>query len=114
MVRNALINNQSVYIDNTHPSRESREIFISIAKELNISVKCLQFTADEWLCKHLDVFRSITRKLEPLPAVAFNTFRSRYQPPTEDEGFDKIIQVPFDAQFIYNDDNLELFHYYLF
>jgi len=113
LVRSSLLNNQSVYIDNTHPTRESREIFISIAKELNIPVNCLQFTTDEWLCKHLDVYRSITRKLEPLPAVAFNTFRSRYQPPLEDEGFEKIIQIPFDANFS-SDDDLELFHSYLF
>ena len=113
LVRSSLLNNQSVYIDNTHPTRESREAFISVAKELNIPIKCLQFTADEWLCKHLDVFRSITRKIEPLPAVAFNTFRAKYQPPTEGEGFDAIIQVPFDA-YITTEDHLELFHSYLF
>lgn len=112
LVRSSLLSNQSVYIDNTHPTRESREVFISVAKELNIPVKCLQFTADEWLCKHLDVYRSITGKLDPLPAVAFNTFRSKYQPPVENEGFDKIIQVPFDATFS-GDDDLELFHSYL-
>ena len=113
LVKTSLVNNQSVYIDNTHPTRESRGIFISIAKELKIPVKCLQFTADEWLCKHLDIYRSITKKMDTLPAVAFNIFRSKYQPPVIDEGFKNIIQIQFDASFS-SDDDLDLFHSYLF
>ena len=113
LIRNALTNKQSVYIDNTHPRRESREVFISVAKEFNVIVKCLHFIADEWLCKHLDVYRSITNKVEPLPSVAFNSFRSKYQPPSETEGFEKIIQIPFHGNFG-SDRDLELFQSYLF
>lgn len=112
-VKTAFSNNQSVYIDNTNPSIESREAFINIAKTLDISVKCLHFTADEWLCKHLDVFRSIKSKTDPLPTVAFNTFRSRYQPPSEIEGFQTIVQVPFVAQFA-SEEDLNTFQSYLF
>ena len=113
LVRSAFNSKQSVYIDNTHPTRESREIFIAIAKEFNFPVKCFHFVADEWLCKHLDVFRSIKTKVEPLPSVAFNTFRSKHQSPNEIEGFDKIIQIPFMANFE-SDDEIDLFQSYLY
>lgn len=113
LVKSSLLKKQSVYIDNTNPTRESREMFISIAKDLNIPVICLQFTADEWLSKHLDVYRSIKGKIDPLPGVVFNSFRSKYQPPVKDEGFEKIIQLPFEINFASNDD-LELFRSYLF
>lgn len=113
LIRSSLSSQQSVYIDNTHPTKESREVFISIAKEFSIPVKCLHFVADEWFCKHLDVFRSITRKVDPLSSVAFNTFRSRYQPPNENEGFELIIQVPFVANFDCENER-ELFSNYLF
>ena len=113
LVKFSLKNNQSVYIDNTNPSRESRETFISIAKEFNIPVKCLQFTTDEWLCKHLNIYRSITKKIDHVPTVAFNSFRSNYQPPVINEGFDVIIPVPFEAN-LSSEDDKELFHSYLF
>lgn len=113
LIRSALTKKQSVYIDNTHPNRESREVFISIAKEFNVPVKCLHFVADDWLCKHLDIYRSITTKVEPLPSVAFNTFRSKYQPPNEIEGFDEIIQVQFTANFE-SLNEIDLFQSYLF
>lgn len=112
-VRTAINNNQSVYIDNTNPTIDSRQIFLNIAKELNVPVKCLQFTADEWLCKHLDTFRSIKNKTDPLPQVAFNTFRSKYQPPSKSEGFEIIIQVSFKAEFT-SEDDIKLFKSYLF
>lgn len=113
MIRGAFSKNKSVYIDNTHPTRESREVFISVAKEFNVPVKCLHFVADEWLCKHLDIYRSITTKVEPLPSVAFNNFRSKYQSPNEIEGFDEIIQVPFTAIFE-SIGEIDLFQSYLF
>ena len=111
-VSQALKNNQSVYIDNTNPTRESRQVFIQLAKELNVQVKCLHFTADEWLCKHLNVFRSITKSTEQLPAVAFNSFRSKYQPPCEAEGFHEIVVIPFDCVFRNNEES-EIFSNYL-
>jgi bifunctional polynucleotide phosphatase/kinase len=113
LARSALESKQSVYIDNTHPTRESREAFVSMAKEFNVSVKCLHFISDEWLCKHLDIYRSITKNVEPLPSVAFNSFRAKYQQPIEIEGFDAIIQVPFIANFE-SSDEIDLFQSYLF
>ena len=112
-VRCAIKNSQSVYIDNTNPTIQSREVFISIAKELKIPVKCLLFTSDDWLCKHLDVFRSIRDKTEPLPSVAFKAFKSKYQPPSKPEGFDTILPVQFSGQFVTGDD-IDLFQSYLF
>ena len=37
LVRSSLRSNHSVYIDNTHPTKDSREVFISVAKEFQLS-----------------------------------------------------------------------------
>lgn len=112
-VKSAFESKQSVYIDNTNPSIESRQVFIEFAKEFDFPVKCVHFLADEWLCKHLDVFRVISTNSEPLPSVAFNSFRSKYQEPLENEGFDFVIKIQFSAEFE-SQNELELFQTYLF
>ena len=111
--RSALLSGQSVYVDNTHPTRESRYDFISIAAEMKIPVRCLLFVTDDWLSKHLDVFRSITNQIDPLPLVAFHSFHSRYEPPLIQEGFTEVIQVPFIPEFK-SDDHRVIFSQYLF
>jgi len=113
VLQTALSNNQSVYIDNTHPTIESRQVFISIAKQYSVPVIGLHFTADDWLCRHLDVFRSITCKVDLLPPVAFRSFHSKYQPPTISEGFEIIHMVDFTGQFS-SEKDVDLFTSYLF
>ncbi len=111
--RAALAKGQSVYVDNTHPTRESRLEFISIASEMNIPTRCILFVTDDCLSKHLDVFRSITTRVEPLPSVAFHAFHNRYQPPVLQEGFSEIIQIPFVPEFDSAEKKL-IFTQYLF
>ena len=112
-VKAALASNQSVYIDNINHTQESRATFLEISKEFKIPVSCLQFVTEEWLCRHLNVYRSIITKSEPIPSVVFNSFIAQYQPPTINEGFTCIYQIPFNAEFK-NEKDLELFCKYLF
>lgn len=112
LVRSSLSSGKSVYIDNTSPTCESRVPFVAIAKEHGIHVRCFQFIGEEELCRHLNVFRSITQNIEPLPAVAFNSFKANYRVPELDEGFESILQVPFTAQFE-SETELDLFKQYL-
>lgn len=111
-VRAAIDAGKSVYIDNTHANRDSRRDLIEMAKERGLRIRCLQFIVDDWLSKHLDYFRAVTQKIDPLPNVAFNVFHSRYQPPVIEEGYDEIVQVRFVPQFE-NDDQKQLFCQYL-
>jgi bifunctional polynucleotide phosphatase/kinase len=104
---------QSVYIDNTHPSVESRNVFISIAKTFNVPIICLNFVSDPLLSRHLDVFRSITTRTDTLPPVAFNSFFSKFQPPNLEEGFETIHHIKFESHFLCDKD-VELFSSYLF
>lgn len=113
VVKAALGNNQSVYIDNINHTKESRAAFLEISEEFKIPVSCLHFVTEEWLCRHLNVYRSIITKSEPIPTVVFNSFRANYQPPTINEGFTSIYQIPFNAEFK-NKKDLELFRKYLF
>lgn len=113
LVKEAFSKKQHVYIDNTNPTSESRQVFLNIAREYGFVAKCIHFTADEWLCRHLDMFRSLTKPIDPLPHFVFNSFRSRYQIPVMDEGFDSIIQLKFKAYFE-SEYEKEIFKSYLF
>ena len=111
-VESALRTHQSVFIDNTNPSIETRAPFINLARKHSIPIRCIRMQVDQWTCLHLDTFRSITRAVDPLPRVAFTSFWSKYQQPSLSEGFESIVSVPFVPQFQSKEEE-DLFCQYL-
>lgn len=86
----------SIIIDNTNPSKENRFVFINKIKEYdeNIKIKCIKFTMNIYLSKHLNHFRYITNKCPILiPDIAYNMFNKNYSNPEFKENIDEIINI---------------------
>lgn len=90
---------KSVVIDNTNPTIKIRKEYVDMARECQVPVKCLWFSAQLPLAQHLNVHRSITKNMYRLPQVAFSTYHSRFQEPTLNEGFQEVVKIPFVPKF---------------
>ncbi|CAB11157.2 DNA kinase/phosphatase Pnk1 [Schizosaccharomyces pombe] len=99
----ALKKEKSVVIDNTNPTIESRKMWIDIAQEFEIPIRCIHLQSSEELARHNNVFRYIHHNQKQLPEIAFNSFKSRFQMPTVEEGFTNVEEVPFKCLKDYED-----------
>ncbi|CCG84736.1 protein of unknown function [Taphrina deformans PYCC 5710] len=99
-----LMEGKSVCVDNTNASVESRAHWLQLAADVKapekIPVRVVHFTADVELCEHNNAVRAFAPRngeesRELLPAVAFSSFKGRYEPPRVEEGFMKLEQVEF-------------------
>lgn len=82
--KSALEASKSVVFDATNGTKERRALYIALAKELNVPVRCIHVntTMEE------AIERNNAREREKgVPKLAYYTYRKRFQQPTEDEGF---------------------------
>ncbi|PHH55080.1 Bifunctional polynucleotide phosphatase/kinase [Ceratocystis fimbriata CBS 114723] len=92
----------SLVIDNTNADPSTRAMWVALAKEKKIPIRCVHFTTPINLCIHNDSYRSSGKmpdanpeKRARLPGIAFSSFTKRYVPPKKDEGFADITDVEF-------------------
>jgi len=96
---------------------------MSLAKDLNVPIRCVYFFSTPELCRHNNAVRAANKELvsshksklpfseqrnsysaqnpesrTSLPGIAFGDFGRRFQEPTLDEGFEDIIPVKFQFQ----------------
>jgi len=86
----------SLIIDNTNPSKENRFSYINKVKEFNnnITIRCIKFSMNIHLSKHLNHFRFITNQCPILiPDIAYNMFNKFYSNPEFNENIDEIIII---------------------
>ena len=100
VVETALINGQSVVVDNTHVDKQSRRSYIDLGLKYDVKVRALVMTTTHDHARHNNLFREIidsshARIKEPL----FNQYRARHEPATLDEGISEIIKVNFVPTF---------------
>ncbi|KAL6235179.1 hypothetical protein BDW75DRAFT_210493 [Aspergillus navahoensis] len=98
---------RSVVVDNTNADVDTRAQWIEVAKEFNVPIRCVYFSAPPALCKHNNAVRAANRSLNPesrtlLPGIAFGDFAKRFEEPTLAEGFQDIVRVDFRFR---GDDN---------
>ena len=108
----ALQAGKSVVIDNTNPDIKTRAIWIDLAKQHGATARCIHLTSSERLCKHNNWLRVVAAGCEQLddrqvmgdvaseprsllPAIAFNSYRTRFESPSLKEGFATLQDVPF-------------------
>ena len=101
---------KSVVIDNTNPSKDSRQSYINIAKKLGVPVRCFHFQATKELAEHMNMFRQTQSagKIRRVPAVGYNMFKSKFVAPDISEGFTEIKKIDFVPNFK-SDVDKELF-----
>ena len=110
MAREILEGSVSVAVDNTNADTETRAVWISLATEYEVPIRCVYFTSPTHLCEHNDTVRALSgslsgmkqngEKLNPekreiLPHSAFSFYRSRFKEPQITEGFQDIVRVDF-------------------
>ena len=89
---------RSVVIDNTNPDVASRERYITLAKKLNVPVRCFYFTTTLAHSRHNNVYRELTTTdpdYKKVPELAFNMYKSKFVEPTLSEGFDEVVRINF-------------------
>ncbi|ELR24286.1 DNA 3'phosphatase [Acanthamoeba castellanii str. Neff] len=105
----ALAQGKSVVIDNTNPSDSARALYINIAKERGVPVRCFTFKTPIELAQHLNVYRENMSGVKRVPGIAYNMFKKQYVEPRLAEGFTEIKPITFVPQFD-NPDQEKLFH----
>ncbi|VDK36000.1 unnamed protein product [Taenia asiatica] len=86
----------SVVVDNTNVTAASREPFLKTTKSLGVpAYACVMQTSLDH-CRHNEMFRQLTVKNHSkISSIVFNQMKKNYQPPTKNEGFEEIFDVPF-------------------
>lgn len=75
-------------------------MWVELAKEARIPIRCVWFRTPLHLCEHNDAVRAHNKLLNPearqgLPRPAFTGFASRYKEPRVQEGFQDVTEIPF-------------------
>lgn len=84
---------------------ETRAEFLKLAKKHDLPVRCFYFVADTDLCRHNNYYRHITQgDRDLLSEIVFRTFKSRFQEPTMDEGYQEIKKI----NFVFDGDDTDL------
>eukprot|EP01125_Pyxidicula_operculata_P014607 TRINITY_DN4884_c0_g1_i4.p2 TRINITY_DN4884_c0_g1~~TRINITY_DN4884_c0_g1_i4.p2 ORF type:complete len:279 (-),score=78.49 TRINITY_DN4884_c0_g1_i4:27-863(-) len=101
LARQSISESKSVVIDNTNPDKSTRGEYIKIAKEYDLPVRCFVLSTPRKLADHLNAYRErITNgEVGRIPDIAYNMFQSKYEEPSEKEGFVDIMKVNFVPEF---------------
>ncbi|KAL7752293.1 DNA kinase/phosphatase Pnk1 [Sorochytrium milnesiophthora] len=94
-VEEALKAGSSVVVDNTNPDIATRRLYLDLARPLQIPTRAIHLRTHVDVARHLNKLRSLTSTREQLPAIAFNSYYSRYQEPSVEEGLTEVVHVDF-------------------
>lgn len=97
--KEGLASGKSVIVDNTNPEASTRRLYIQLAKEAKVPVRCFYFGENEGLAQHNNYYRALYKKSaekrDVLSIIAYRTFKSRLQVPTVTEGYSEVKQIHF-------------------
>lgn len=101
----AITNNLSIVIDNTSPSKESRNEFIKLCNGQGYNIICFNFITSKDQSMHNNIYRAtINNDRIIVPKIAYNIYKSKYVEPTKNE-FDDVIKFDFILNKKYVKDN---------
>jgi bifunctional polynucleotide phosphatase/kinase len=102
--------NKNIIIDNTNPTKETRKIYIDIAKEYNYKIVCININCNKELGIHNNYYRSYITNgdINIIPTLVYNIYFKKYEEPTLDEKFDEIKEINFTPP---KDDNYYMYFY---
>lgn len=93
LVKSAFKEGKSVVVDNTNGRQSSRQVFLSIAEEFQVHVRCVWIDVERKLAEHLNHVRvECGQRPLPVPDVVYHTYYKYFDEPTEKEGFASVIK----------------------
>lgn len=108
----AIEKKKSVVIDDTNRDPRSRNLWIAIAKDKNLPVRCFVMDVNKPLSMHLNTFRALTKQ-KNVPLVAIHGFYKNYVVPTVKEGFVEVIKVQFQIDCNISNEHKALLRSYI-
>jgi len=104
---------KSVVVDNLNNEKSMRKRFIDIAQHHNISCRCFVMNVTIDHARHNNRFRElIGEKHEKINEMVFNVYRTKFEEPQRDEGFNEIGRANFIPHFK-NPRHQELYRMFL-
>lgn len=107
LTREALLTHQSVVIDNTNPSIESRQEYIAEAIAHSYThIRCIVLDTSIILAKHLNNVRHVylNGSIPKVTNIAYNIYKKKYIEPSKSESFDIIEHIDFTFDLTKLDD----------
>jgi len=115
-MKNALIQKQSIVIDNTNMSISERHQWIEYGQKHNYYIIGIFFDGDMDVAYHRNCYRAFNNHIQKsitiskiIPRIAYYILRKKFNPPTKNEGFHQIITIPYPN---ISDDNY-LYYFFL-
>lgn len=109
-------NGKSVIIDCTNPKKEKRSIYIKLAKDNKIKVRCFVMNVEKELAFHLNNLREInnerTHHSGAVNKIPIHTFYKYFEEPTKNEGLDEVVKVNFIPGPFVNEKDKQIFYLY--
>jgi bifunctional polynucleotide phosphatase/kinase len=101
--RAALAGGTSAVVDNTNRDAGTRALYVRLARELGVRVRCVLFAGGVDLARHNNLYRAYVAPPPPdgtprraaLPELALSTFRAGFEAPALEEGFAALEEVQF-------------------
>ena len=103
----AIESGRSCVIDKTNPDINTRRLFIDLAIERGVKVRCIELLTPIHVCLHNNIYRCLKSDRKEVPRIAFSMFKKRYEKPSLEEGFASIEVLEFSANFECKDDEAE-------
>lgn len=87
---------ECIVVDNTNPTIETRDWYIQIAKQAGYRIVCYYYDVDKQTAMDLDKQRALRSNTVKIPSIAYHIYYKRLQPPSKDQGFDRVFTITMD------------------
>lgn len=98
LAKDALQSGKSVVVDNTNSDLQTRQRYVSLAKDNNIPVRCFLFQVSTTMARHMNKFRKLAfldKAHKDVNDIIIYSHHKNFQEPTLSEGFQEIVQINF-------------------
>jgi bifunctional polynucleotide phosphatase/kinase len=106
---------KSVVIDCTNPAAKTRSVYVDLAKENEVPIRCFYFKFDKELVMHLNKLRKINNERQhhtkSVADVIIHTWFKHLEVPNVNEGFEEVKEIEFKPFFV-NEKDKEIFYMY--
>lgn len=91
---------KSCVVDNTNRDVATRVLYVNLAAQLDVPIRCVHFRGTADLAKHNSLYRAhfgraTDEKRDVLPDTAIHGYASAFEPPTVGEGFEEVKVAEF-------------------